>query len=94
MGAQQVLRTAACALLIASPALAGDGWRGIAPRLHEPVAVIDLTESHLRHERGPRSGTIVRDPAPPSTRAPAGPDETPDGTGSNEGPPGTGEPTS
>jgi len=42
MGAQQVLRTAACALLIAQPALAGGGWKASAPRLHEPVAVIDL----------------------------------------------------
>src|SRR3569623_49729 len=41
MGAQQVLRTAACALLIASPAVAGDGWR-TGPKLHEPVAIIDL----------------------------------------------------
>jgi hypothetical protein len=42
MGAQQVLRTAACALLIAGPAFAGGGWGRTAPRLHEPVAVIDL----------------------------------------------------
>jgi hypothetical protein len=46
MGPQQVLRTAACALLIAgsSPvsALAGSGWKGTGPKLHEPVAVVDL----------------------------------------------------
>jgi hypothetical protein len=42
MGAQQVLRTVACAVLIASPALAGSGWKVTAPRLHERVAVIDL----------------------------------------------------
>jgi hypothetical protein len=42
MGAQQVLRTVACAVLIASPALAGGGWKATAPKLHERVAVIDL----------------------------------------------------
>ena len=42
MGAQQVLRTVACAVLIVSPALAGGGWKATAPKLHERVAVIDL----------------------------------------------------
>jgi len=49
MGAQQVLRTAACALLIASPAVAGDGWKAAAPKLHEPVAVIDLGPDDQTH---------------------------------------------
>jgi hypothetical protein len=42
MGAQQVLRTVACAVLIVSPAFAGSGRKATAPRLHERVAVIDL----------------------------------------------------
>jgi hypothetical protein len=42
MGAQQVLRTVACAVLIVSPALAGGGWKTTGPKLHERVAVIDL----------------------------------------------------
>src|SRR3569623_695395 len=42
MGAQQVLRTAACAVLIASPAVAGSAWKGTSPKLHERVAVIDI----------------------------------------------------
>src|SRR5947209_16773257 len=42
MGPQQVLRTAACALLIAAPASAGSGWKSAAPKLHEPVLLVDL----------------------------------------------------
>src|SRR3569623_1245067 len=45
MGAQQVLRAAACAVLIASPAVAGSAWKGTSPKLHERVAVIDLGPS-------------------------------------------------
>src|SRR3954471_16895816 len=52
MGAQQVLRTAACALLIATPASAGSGWKTTAPKLHEPVAVLDLSPDDQSHVIG------------------------------------------